>query len=47
MISPSSPGAATSSGEVAPSCATRTIWLTPARPAEPGFAGAFWSMVKV
>ena len=31
----------------APSRTTRTIWLMPARPAEPGFAGASWSMVKV
>ena len=47
MISPSSPVAASSSGEAAPSFTTRTRWLMPARPAEPGFAGAFWSMVKV
>ena len=41
------PGLATSCGEVAPSRTTRTIWLMPARPAEPGLRGAFWSMVKV
>jgi hypothetical protein len=47
MISPSSPALAISPGDAAPSRTTRTIWLMPARPAEPGFAGAFWSMVKV
>ena len=34
-------------GVAAPSRTTRTIWLMPARPAEPGFAGASWSIVKV
>jgi hypothetical protein len=47
MISPSSPAAAISSADFAPSSTTRTIWLMPARPAEPGFLAAFWSMVKV
>ncbi len=47
MISPSSPVAASSSTDCAPSLITRTIWLMPARPADPGFLAAFWSIVKV
>ena len=46
MISPSSPGGAIWSGD-APSFITRTRWLIPALPAEPGFTGAVWLMVKV
>ena len=44
---PSSAIVAISSGEAAFNFTTRTRWLMPARPAEPGLSGARWSMVNV
>jgi len=47
MIWPSSPVAARASGLSVPNLMIRIRWFSPALPAEPGFAAARGSVVKV
>jgi hypothetical protein len=47
MTCPSSPAAARASGLSLPNLMTRIRWFSPALPAEPGFAAAHGSVVKV